>query len=775
MEKSPAPGHWWDWPAVALLFILLQTVAARLVATSWTPFLFLTQTCAYIGFVVGTALGYSQFHRRTVRWLTFFYMLIMLPLQWTLVIDQQVSLEEQLASVAGRLYFSTSDLFAGRPVEDPFFFVAIMTVAFWIISSSAGFQLTRHQHYLAAVLPSAIGLLIIQSYDNSVQGRLWILAFFAFIALLLLGRLNFLQNQKSWRERRVFLSPDNSLDLTTTMAIAAGLIIVVAWTVPASLSSLDSAVKSWNRFTRPWRDFTQKMENAVEALESPSGGKRGEFFGSELALGVGFPLSDSVMFTVEVPDLPTDQKPPRYYWRGRTYDHFVRGQWYTTGTTREVYSPASDISTLIDVGQREPAHFVFSTGQATFSLLYAPAQPVWVSRPGSTLTIPADAGRDIVSWSALPALLAGETYQVDAVLNNPNITQLREAGEEYPQWVADKYLQLPENFSPRIRQLAADITAQSQTPYDKAVTITRYLRDNIEYAPTIAKTPRNKDPLEWILFEYKQGYCVYYASSEILMLRSLGIPARMAVGFAQGERSADNKFTVRRFHAHAWPEVYFPGIGWVEFEPTANQVPLNRPVAPQNPLDENSGFPLDSPRTEDSLNFASREPVEQEIDPNAQSDTGLNPLYLLLLLIVLAGLTIFLGRRYTLPARLPAFIRVTMERSGIETPLWITHWERWVGLSPIERAFESINFGLRQLDESPPIHATPVERADRLSHILTPMADQIKILLDEHQTSLYTSRTADVNQARRAALNIRVQTILARVRHLLIGRHVVDS
>jgi hypothetical protein len=213
----------------------------------------------------------------------------------------------------------------------------------------------------------------------------------------------------------------------------------------------------------------------------------------------------------------------------------------------------------------------------------------------------------------------------------------------------------------------------------------------------------------------------------------------------------------------------------VEFEPTANQVPLNRPVAPQNPLDENSGFPLDSPRTEDSLNFASREPVEQEIDPNAQPAAGLNPLYLLSLLIVLAGLTIFLGRRYTLHARLPAFLRVTMERSGIETPLWITHWERWVGLSPIERAFESINFGLRQLDESPPIHATPVERADRLSHILTPMADQIKILLDEHQTSLYTSRTADVNQARRAALNIRVQTILARVRHLLIGRYVVDS
>jgi len=776
MEKSPAQGRWWDWAAIALLFVLLQTFAARLVTTSWTPFLYLTQTCTYIGYVVGAALGFSQFQRRTVRWLTFFYMLIMLPLQWTLVIDQQVSLEEQLASVAGRLFFSTSDFFAQRPVEDPFFFVAIMTIAFWIISSSAGFQLTRRQNYLAAVLPSAIGLLIIQSYDNSVQGRVWILAFFAFIALLLLGRLNFLENQKSWRERRVFLSPDNSLDLTTTMAIAAGLIIVVSWTVPASISSLDSAVKTWNRFTRPWRDLTQNMENAVEALESPSGGRRGEFFGSELALGLGFPLSDSVMFSVEVPDLPTDQKPPRYYWRGRTYDYFAKEQWYTTGTTREDYSPASDIPTLINVEQREPAHFVFNTGQTTFTLLYAPAQPVWVSRPGVTRTIPAGTGKDIISWSAFPTLLAGETYQVDAVLNNPNIGQLREAGEDYPQWIIDKYLQLPEDFSPRIRQLAAEITAQSGTPYDQAVTITRYLRDNIEYAPTIEKTPRNKNTLEWILFEYKQGYCVYYASSEILMLRSLGIPARMAVGFAQGERTGENTFTVRRFHAHAWPEVYFPGTGWVEFEPTANQIPLNRPVGPQNPLDENNLFPRDSLRIEDSQNFASRDPVEEEgLDPSVQSGATFNPLYLIPLLIALAGLTIFVSRRYTLHTRIPSLIRVTMERTGIETPVWITRWERWVGLSPIERAFESINFGLRQLDESPPIHATPVERADKLSLILTPMADQIKVLLDEHQTSLYTSRTADIDQARRAAFDIRMQTLLARVRHFLTGSYVTNS
>ena len=327
MEKLHVPqSRWWDWAAVALHFVLLQTVASRLVATTWTPFLYLTQTFTYMGFVIGMALGYSTFHRRTVRFLNFLYMLVLVPLQWTLVIDQNTSLEEQFASVGGRLYFATSDFLARQPVEDPLFFVALMSIAFWIISSLAAFALVRNQNYLGAILPASIGLLVIQNYDGGVAGRLWFLAFFAFIALLLLGRLQFLQNKLSWRARRIFLSPDNSVDLTSSMAVAAGLIIMVAWTVPASITSMNSAVKTWNRVTRPWHEFTERMENAVSALESPSGGKLGEFFGSQLALGRGFPLSDLVMFEVEAPELPYEEKPPRYYWRGRTYDRFVNGQ-----------------------------------------------------------------------------------------------------------------------------------------------------------------------------------------------------------------------------------------------------------------------------------------------------------------------------------------------------------------------------------------------------------------------------------------------------------------
>ena len=271
------------------------------------------------------------------------------------------------------------------------------------------------------------------------------------------------------------------------------------------------------------------------------------------------------------------------------------------------------------------------------------------------------------------------------------------------------------------------------------------------------------------------------------MLRSLGIPARMAVGFTQGTSSIELRnvneqkslesetFTIRKKNAHAWPEVYFPGIGWVEFEPTGNQSPLDRPAPPQDSSDNNLGLPSRSQPLDEGPEII---PNNQPGADNAsvQQASKISPLlYLTPLIILLLGLTIYLGRRYSVPARIPVFLRTSIERSGAKAPNWLINWEHWTSLSSIEKAFESINFGLRQLDLPAPVHATPAERANRLMEILPHVAHQIKILLDEHQTSLYTSRIADVTLARRAALNIRSQTILARLRHFWTGTYKLNT
>jgi transglutaminase-like putative cysteine protease len=437
--------------------------------------------------------------------------------------------------------------------------------------------------------------------------------------------------------------------------------------------------------------------------------------------------------------------------------------------------------------ERNPQKFLFMVGDARFSLLYSPSQPVWFSRPGSYLAASAEDEKDIVTWNATPSLLPGETYEVRSVVKNPNTTELREAGTNYPKWVTDKYLQIPVDFSPRIVDLAKELTANVDNPFDKTMAVTRYLRDNIEYAQTIPPAPRNRDRLEWVLFEQKQAYCVYYATAEVLMLRSVGIPARMAVGFAQGsatERGDDiadqvavlsDSYTVRKNNAHAWPEIYFPGIGWVEFEPTANQDALNRPAAP-DPTTGAIAPPNSNPIPLEERPLREEDPTEGVQPPATPAGRSINPgLYLIPLFIALAALTVALARRYNLPTRVPVFVRASFERNGMRVPAWIIHWESWTILTPIARSFESINFGLRLLKQPAPIYSTPAERAEALSKLLPHLVEPIKILLDEHQTSLYTFRVADANRARRSAIDVRMQVIVALIRHFLTGEYTVRS
>jgi hypothetical protein len=100
----------------------------------------------------------------------------------------------------------------------------------------------------------------------------------------------------------------------------------------------------------------------------------------------------------------------------------------------------------------------------------------------------------------------------------------------------------------------------------------------------------------------------------------------------------------------------------------------------------------------------------------------------------------------------------------------VLRWESWTAASPVERAFETVNFSLRLLDKSLPVNATPSERAARLTSLLPSAKTEIQALLDEHQTSLYTSRTANVLRAKRAALRLRWRALLERARYTFEGR-----
>ncbi|HEX4076935.1 MAG TPA: DUF3488 and transglutaminase-like domain-containing protein, partial [Candidatus Acidoferrales bacterium] len=156
--------------------------------------------------------------------------------------------------------------------------------------------------------------------------------------------------------------------------------------------------------------------------------------------------------------------------------------------------------------------------------------------------------------------------------------RLRKAPADFPAPILTTYLELPPRLDPRIPALAAKIAASSKNEYDKAANIESYLRTHYSYTLDLSG-PRARDPLANFLFVRRAGHCEYFASAMTIMLRSIGIPARYTTGFLPGEfNDVGGDYIIRESDAHAWVEVYFPGSGWITFDPTPGGA------------DEHSGF-----------------------------------------------------------------------------------------------------------------------------------------------------------------------------------------
>jgi Ca2+/Na+ antiporter len=170
---------------------------------------------------------------------------------------------------------------------------------------------------------------------------------------------------------------------------------------------------------------------------------------------------------------------------------------------------------------------------------------------------------------------SGTRYSGLSRLPQYSLGNLRAASTDYPQEVRDLYLQLPE-MDPRISALAEQITAKYVTPVEKASALEEYLRSHYSYTLQLTGKP-GKDPLAHFLFETRAGHCEYFASAMAVMLRTLGIPSREVNGFLPGEfNSLGGDYMVRASDAHSWVEAYFPGNGWVVFDPTPPAAPVEQ-------------------------------------------------------------------------------------------------------------------------------------------------------------------------------------------------------
>ncbi|MCI0770452.1 MAG: transglutaminase domain-containing protein [Chloroflexi bacterium] len=190
---------------------------------------------------------------------------------------------------------------------------------------------------------------------------------------------------------------------------------------------------------------------------------------------------------------------------------------------------------------------------------------------GLTLERKAAVASEIVSWRFARRLQRNEPYSMVSFVSLATDEDLREADTDYNHFITDHYLQLPATLPQRVRDMAADLTAGTDNPLDKAVLIQNYLRSDVfTYdQENVVAPPRAADGVDYFLFETKLGYSDYFASAMTVMMRAVGVPTRMAAGYAPGEYDEEIGMRIVRDHdSHGWTQVYFPQYGWIDFEPT---------------------------------------------------------------------------------------------------------------------------------------------------------------------------------------------------------------
>jgi transglutaminase-like putative cysteine protease len=259
-------------------------------------------------------------------------------------------------------------------------------------------------------------------------------------------------------------------------------------------------------------------------------------------------LSPKVRYTIEADE--------RQYWQTATYDRYTGDGWVRTGNTdayqgRLAGPPGASRRLTQTV-----------TVESTASAMPAAWKPVSVSGGVSDRVRITQQG----FFTPASSLTAGESYTVESRVPQYTSEQLRRAGSDYPDAIRTQYLQLPESTSTRVREKAAEIAGGQDNAYDKAVAIEQWLEENKRYSLTVERP--EGDVAEAFLFEMDAGYCTYYATTMVTLLRAQGVPARLAVGYTPGEQVGDDEYVVRGLDSHAWVEAYFPDVGWVRFDPT---------------------------------------------------------------------------------------------------------------------------------------------------------------------------------------------------------------
>jgi len=252
------------------------------------------------------------------------------------------------------------------------------------------------------------------------------------------------------------------------------------------------------------------------------------------------------------------------YWRTSAYKEYTGSGWRQQG--EESAYDGGEIP-----GDTEGQNRVVQTYRLNRSGNSLPAawRPIVVSGSESDIRV-----TDQQALRTATRFERGLTYDVLSYTPPRDPDRLRESGYSYPASVENQYTQLPQSTRTQLEPVTRQIVGDPDSPYTAAVRIEEWLETNKEYSLNASHDPGTDIATEFVM-NMDRGYCEYFATAMVAMLRSQDIPARYVTGYSTGQPVGEDKYIVRGMNAHAWVEVYFEDIGWVRFDPTPGSARLD--------------------------------------------------------------------------------------------------------------------------------------------------------------------------------------------------------
>ncbi len=564
------------WLDFVLFWLMLSNLALALAAAQWSLGLEHLALIAGMAVIAGTLLALSDF---SIPFALFYGTITGTAAILYQLSDMATGLairQERVYQIVGRAWVWLMQALNGNPGSDSMIFVLVLAILLWLLSFNATWVYFRDQRKWQAILPTGL-VMLGNLYYAPHDLKIYFIIYLA-LAMLLLLRATLNARERQWRQADVYFPFDMGFDVMPWGILFVVLIISFSWVLPTALNPdkkemvnpLEDPVKQlkteWNRLfsTLNYGDNGAAAPSIVFTPSHPLGGARS-------------------MSNEAVMDVRTTVN---RYFQATLLDTYTSQSWELRNTVNANQVTGYHIPVPVYEARRIVTQTI-TMRQRTNVILGAP-MPLAVDVPTNARMVP----QGLTPEEALTAEMIGaaerglilsheliepgQSYTVTSAISFATETQLRHDNTAYPPDVLARYLQLPEDVPQRVFDLAEKIAAGQDNPYDVAQAIERFLR-GYTYNDQIPGPAAGQDAADYFLFEEKEGYCDYYATSMAVMLRHLGIPTRLAQGYASGEfNPLTNSYHFIEKDAHIWVEVFFPTYGWIQFEPTSSEPAIQR-------------------------------------------------------------------------------------------------------------------------------------------------------------------------------------------------------